>query len=357
MVIRYLTVLQAEAVYQQELVHDFPPEECKPFAVIREMLSQGRYLCTGLYKDKKLLSYAFFAKPEGGSASYLLLDYFAVLRQFRGHGIGSAYLRRLPELFPDTDTVLIEAENPEKAGDDAEKAVRARRITFYLRCGCTDSGMTADVFDVPYCVLQLPLRCAYGADRLRAAYVNIYKAMLAPQFYRTRFRIAEAPEPGTVQLIPAVPADAAEIHAVQKTAFLPLYLRYQDHDTNPAAEPVSKVQERLAAPETDYFWIRSGSLNVGTVRVVRGTQQQDGTVYRISPLCVLPAYQNRGIAQTVMKMLFERYPDAALWTLSTIKEETGNCRLYEKCGFVRTGEETALYENMTLICYEKRMQR
>ena len=32
-----------------------------------------------------------------------------------------------------------------------------------------------------------------------------------------------------------------------------------------------------------------------------------------------------------------------------IKQEERNCYLYEKCGFVKTGDETVANENMTLI--------
>ena len=79
-----------------------------------------------------------------------------------------------------------------------------------------------------------------------------------------------------------------------------------------------------------------------------------GDVKYISPLFILPEFQNRGIGQSVIKKLFEQYADTITWKLDTIKQETGNCHLYEKCGFVRVGEEHIINENMTLIDYEKR---
>ena len=41
------------------------------------------------------------------------------------------------------------------------------------------------------------------------------------------------------------------------------------------------------------------------------------------------------------------------WRLDTIKQETGNCHLYEKCGFVRVGEEHVVSDRMTLVDYVK----
>jgi len=40
--------------------------------------------------------------------------------------------------------------------------------------------------------------------------------------------------------------------------------------------------------------------------------------------------------------------------LDTILQEPGNCHLYEKCGFVRVGEDHIINDNMTLIDYERR---
>ena len=41
------------------------------------------------------------------------------------------------------------------------------------------------------------------------------------------------------------------------------------------------------------------------------------------------------------------------WRLDTIKQETGNCHLYEKCGFVRVGDDIVINEKMTLVNYVK----
>jgi len=51
---------------------------------------------------------------------------------------------------------------------------------------------------------------------------------------------------------------------------------------------------------------------------------------------------------------FELYPDVTTWKLETIKEEPANCYLYEKCGFVRVGEDKVINEKMTLVDYELR---
>ena len=47
------------------------------------------------------------------------------------------------------------------------------------------------------------------------------------------------------------------------------------------------------------------------------------------------------------------HPEVKTWKLDTIKQEPRNCHLYEKCGFVRTGQEEVVNERLTLVFYEK----
>ena len=54
-----------------------------------------------------------------------------------------------------------------------------------------------------------------------------------------------------------------------------------------------------------------------------------------------------------MQKIFKQYPETTTWKLDTIKQEEGNCHLYEKCGFVRVGQERMINEHMTLVDYER----
>lgn len=87
---------------------------------------------------------------------------------------------------------------------------------------------------------------------------------------------------------------------------------------------------------------------VGAVRLVqRLTRTLD-----ISPIFILPEYQNLGIGKAAMEALFFMYPEK-IWRLTTIAEEIRDCRFYESCGFVRTGYSESISSKMTLVGYEK----
>ena len=160
-----------------------------------------------------------------------------------------------------------------------------------------------------------------------------------------------------ITLVLATEEDAGKIHDMKYKAFLPLYEKYHDDDTNPAMERIEKVIWKIKREGNDYYLIYVGEEVVGAICIVQH-RNADGfasDTFKISPLFVLPEFQNRGIGCAAILKVFEKYPQARIWTLDTIKQEEGNCYLYEKCGFVRVGVEKTINEAMTLVDYEKRL--
>lgn len=143
--------------------------------------------------------------------------------------------------------------------------------------------------------------------------------------------------------------DAPMIHAMQLRAFMPLYEKYRDAGS-PALETVERVLQRIEDPLSRCFIICDAGEAVGAIRVQRLKDR-----CRISPLFVLPEKQGKGFAQQAMRQAEAMYPDVKLWVLDTILQETGNCHLYEKMGYVRVGEPHPVNERMTLIEYEKQI--
>ena len=162
-----------------------------------------------------------------------------------------------------------------------------------------------------------------------------------------------------ITLTLATEKDAELIHLMKYEAFLPLYEIYRDEETSPVKEPIEKVIAILERKASEYYIIKADGLPVGAIRIChqkRGYEPPVGEIPAyISPLFILPRFQNRGIAQIAVKMVFDLYPEATVWRLDTIKQETGNCHLYEKLGFVRVGDEKMVNDKMTLIDYEKKM--
>lgn len=51
--------------------------------------------------------------------------------------------------------------------------------------------------------------------------------------------------------------------------------------------------------------------------------------------------------------LCEQLHGSGNWELDTILQEEGNCYLYEKMGYHRTGKTVAINDKLTLVFYEK----
>ena len=157
-----------------------------------------------------------------------------------------------------------------------------------------------------------------------------------------------------IELKLATEAEAECLHRLQVEAFMPLYEKYQDDNTSPAKESLERVTEKIMEVNSDFYFIIFNGDKIGGVRV---RWYQGKTVYEnvnwISPIFIIPKYQTKGIAGKVTEELFAIYPDTIEWRLDTIKQEAGNCHLYEKCGFVRVGDDIVINEKMTLVDYVK----
>ncbi|MDO4298516.1 MAG: GNAT family N-acetyltransferase [Lachnospiraceae bacterium] len=159
---------------------------------------------------------------------------------------------------------------------------------------------------------------------------------------------------GVIDLVLVTAGDVELLYRLQLAAFMPLYEKYHDDETSPAKETLERITEKITAPNSEFYLIRFAGKAVGGIRIRHGQSDiMQSDVNWISPFFVVPEFQNRGIGGKAIRKIFEMYPETLAWKLNTIKQERGNCHLYEKCGFVKTGTEYAVNEQMTLIDYER----
>ena len=151
-----------------------------------------------------------------------------------------------------------------------------------------------------------------------------------------------------ISLRKATYEDCHLLHSIQVKSFVELLQKYNDFDSNPAAESIDKIEQRFQQPYTDYYLILSGDTTLGMLRVCNF-----GVNCRLSPICILPEYRGRGFAGQAILEMEKLYPDAILWKLDTIAQEEHLCRLYESLGYRKTGKTETIQVGMDLIYYEK----
>lgn len=190
-------------------------------------------------------------------------------------------------------------------------------------------------------------------------YIKIDNTNLEPSevalMIKERFNLANV---GVTELMNRVKLEEVreneigQLYDMQIESFMPLYEKYHD-EMSPACESMEKVKARALSDGRKYYFIVKDGARVGAVNVgCKASDEKD--CFYISPIFILPKYRNQGIGYAAIQKAFALYPDIKVWKLETILQEPGNCHLYEKCGFVRVGEEHVVNENMTLINYIKR---
>jgi len=152
-----------------------------------------------------------------------------------------------------------------------------------------------------------------------------------------------------VTLEKANASDAQSLFDIQVNAFSPLLKVYKDYNTNPANETIERMITRINNPLGGVYKIKSDTILVGAISV----WWKEETEFWISPMFIQPKYQGQGIAQKAISQIEELFPQAVSWELATIAEEKRNCYLYEKMGFIKTGEIKKINDSTTLIYYKK----
>lgn len=152
-----------------------------------------------------------------------------------------------------------------------------------------------------------------------------------------------------VTLRKAMRDDIETIWRMQVEAFSELLDKYQDFDISPATESLEKIAAKFEQPWTTYYFIVLDDIIVGAVRIIN---KNDGSRKRISPIWIMAEFRNKGYAQQAITEL-EKIYGSDNWRLDTILQEKGNLYLYEKMGYVQTGEIEHIKENMDIVVYEK----
>ena len=160
----------------------FPEGDRDPTMDLLDAIAAGERRCTVAVVDGRLAGLAIFYQLAGLEVEYL--DYLAVDPARRSQGIGSRLLDRVvAELQPSRLGLFFEVE-PLAGSAGAERALRQRRIDFYLRHGARlvdcAPGFRAPARGgpLPYTLMWRPLgdqRPRLEGDLLRRSLVALFR--------------------------------------------------------------------------------------------------------------------------------------------------------------------------------------
>ncbi len=195
--IKRLDYEQTATIYNEWLGKHFPADEVKPLKNIYKMWKEGAYSALALYDIneidntdilKGLVGYAFFV--ESPLSDMVLLDYYAIIDDYRNKGIGSVFLEKLKKSLNGKRGIIIETEDVELASNDDELLTRKRRDRFYVSNGAEKTDIRTSVYGVDYAIWSL---AAEGEKITKeesfSAVEEIYKTMFPPERFGTHIFI------------------------------------------------------------------------------------------------------------------------------------------------------------------------
>lgn len=190
-----LTPAELTDVFERHMTRDFPQAELKPLDLLLNLQARGLYYAYLFREGEQDVGYALLVAPEGSRT--VLLDYLAILPEFRCKGLGGRILARLQAACaPRWQALTLEVEHPAEAPDEP---MAVRRLGFYARAGAVDTGWHSRVFGVHFHLLALPCEgcAAPDADTVVEELKACYRLMLPGQYAQaTRFWPAGQNEPG-----------------------------------------------------------------------------------------------------------------------------------------------------------------
>ena len=180
---------QVASLYEESMVHDYKKDELKPLKMILKAMDEGIYESLGLSDGERLLGYTFLVKQ----GKRYLVDYLAVYPEERDKGRGATILKLLSEYITDAEMVIVEVEDPFYAESSEEKEIQERRVSFYFRNGCSDTGLRVRCFGVPFIIICFAGKSSLDRDAVWEAYQSFYRAVLPKKMFEANIeRISAA---------------------------------------------------------------------------------------------------------------------------------------------------------------------
>lgn len=188
-IVKKINENEVDYIYNNFMVKDFPKAELKPLERIKYTMSKGMCEVLALYDWENIKSYAVLIIPQNGE--YVLLDYFAVVKNYRGTGIGHEMLGKIMKYIDrhkkHINGMFIECESPEYATSEYERIERERRIKFYKTCGCNETGFGSELFRVNYDILNINTDENYEEINLKDLEL-IYRQMFKKEHFENKVK-------------------------------------------------------------------------------------------------------------------------------------------------------------------------
>ena len=155
-------------------VEAFPEEERKPFSLIKNTYDRGYMKLIKILNNDSLLGFMILNRIKNNG--YAVLDYFAILPQYRNKGFGTKALKLLLEKEKNSSGIFIEIEKVGLGINNEDNLIREKRKKFYEEIGFKKLKFDLLLFGVifmPYIFSNIDI----NEEKIIKEILNIYESI------------------------------------------------------------------------------------------------------------------------------------------------------------------------------------
>ena len=180
--IRRMDITELKEFYYR-IEQDFPVGEYAPYDIVFDHVQSGMQEGMVFCEGKEDLAYSICT--VNNSNGYVLVSLLAVYPEYRGNGVGSAFIHTLGKKYEQKQAIIVEVERPSLSPSVNEQDCRQRRIEFYKKLGFyLIPEVEYTIWDVPMHLMALPIIASkeiINQDISRIMH-QIYYPLLGEQF-------------------------------------------------------------------------------------------------------------------------------------------------------------------------------
>jgi GNAT superfamily N-acetyltransferase len=161
---------------------DFDLNEYPPYNILYKQIQKGLLEGHVLESSGNIIAYSICGASNKNE--YVLLSLLAVFPQYRGKGIGTAFLKGLRKKYSHKKAIIVEIERFELAKTQEEKNKRLRRIEFYRKEDFSPiMGIDYYIWDLPMAILALPINVPIDIiqKEIKEVLGDIYLDLIGPK--------------------------------------------------------------------------------------------------------------------------------------------------------------------------------
>lgn len=174
--IRKLDIEEAKKLYQDYIDEDFPDDERPNYNHYVKLLESEEFIPYSYEEENKMKAYIICIEKGDN----VLISHLAVLKEYRGQGIGTKLLDEMKFFYKDKQSVILEAEAEEQAENKKALEIIKRRQKFYTKCGFTSySNLDYELSGVKYLIfIYSHLENKIDVEKLIEVIKQLYSGVL-----------------------------------------------------------------------------------------------------------------------------------------------------------------------------------